>query len=163
MAKKFSLTSTSKMILGHKVFQIKACAEFGNIAKGELGGWVEKEENLELDVSGDAWVFGDASVFGDAWVSGKLLLKAGFFFGMRYNNEEIKEFKVQDGTLILHKGNSDIEFYEGERPQIEPEGNDDEEADKIEETTTEDSAEEKQLEVTINGVIYVPKEETKES
>lgn len=32
--------------------------------EGELGGYVEKEENLSND--GDAWVYGDAMVSGDA-------------------------------------------------------------------------------------------------
>ena len=47
---------------------------FGDVKKGDLGGYVEKEDNLSHSgdawVSGDAEVFGDARVFGDAWVSG---------------------------------------------------------------------------------------------
>ena len=34
------------------------------IAKGELGGWIEKESNL----SGNAWVYDNALVFGNAKV-----------------------------------------------------------------------------------------------
>ena len=36
--------------------------------KGELGGFIEKEENLSQE--GDAWVSDNAQVFGDAQVSG---------------------------------------------------------------------------------------------
>ena len=36
--------------------------------EGELGGYVEKEENLSND--GNAWVAGDARVYGNAWVAG---------------------------------------------------------------------------------------------
>ena len=39
---------------------------FGGVEAGELGGFVEKEENL--DQSGDAWVSGDARVSGNAQV-----------------------------------------------------------------------------------------------
>ena len=35
---------------------------------GDLGGLIEKEENLSHD--GDCWVYDDARVFGDARVSG---------------------------------------------------------------------------------------------
>lgn len=53
-----------------KFFQVKALIAFGNVYAGELGGYIEKEENL--DQSGDAWVYGDARVSGNAeimWIS----------------------------------------------------------------------------------------------
>lgn len=48
--------------------RIKALRDFGNIKAGDLGGWIEKEENLSHD--GDAWVCGNAKVYGNAKVSG---------------------------------------------------------------------------------------------
>ena len=67
--KKFELTSEFiTNIFGTKLFRIKALCEFGNVKAGELGGFLEKEENLSND--GDAWVYGNASVSGDAWVYG---------------------------------------------------------------------------------------------
>ena len=85
--KKFELTAEFVTnVFGKKLFRIKALVAFGNVEKGELGGFIEKEDNLSHDgdawVSGDAWVYGDAQVFGnaqvlgnarvsgDAWVSG---------------------------------------------------------------------------------------------
>ena len=73
--KKFELTSEFVTnIFGTKLFRIKALVEFGNVKAGDLGGYIEKEENLDHDgdawVYGDAWVSGDARVFGDARVSG---------------------------------------------------------------------------------------------
>ena len=79
--KKFKLTSEFIVdISGVKLFRIKALIEFGNVKAGDLGGYIEKEENLshmgnawvsgDAQVSGNARVFGDAQVFGDAWVSG---------------------------------------------------------------------------------------------
>ena len=45
--KKFELTSEFiTNIFGTKLFRIKALIEFGNVKAGELGGFVEKEENL---------------------------------------------------------------------------------------------------------------------
>ena len=66
--KKFELTSEFVTFLGKKLFRIKALISFGNVKEGELGGYVEKEENLSND--GDAWVSGNARVYGNAWVSG---------------------------------------------------------------------------------------------
>lgn len=41
--------------------RIKASVTFGDIKSGDIGGWIEREENLSHD--GDAWVFGDARVY----------------------------------------------------------------------------------------------------
>lgn len=67
--KKFELTTEFiTNMLGKKLFRIKALIEFGNVKAGELGGYVEKEENVSQN--GNAWVFGNARVSGDARVSG---------------------------------------------------------------------------------------------
>ena len=76
--KKYELTTNTKIRMGRKLFQIKAVISFGDVKAGDLGGYIEKEENLSHDgdawVSGDAWVYGDAQVSGDAWVSGNALV-----------------------------------------------------------------------------------------
>ena len=64
--KKFELTTESIYLLGTKLFRIKALVTFGCVKKGELGGFVEKEENL--DHTGSAWIFGNAKVYGNARV-----------------------------------------------------------------------------------------------
>ena len=66
--KKFELTSEFVTFLGRKLFRIRALVEFGDVEAGELGGYIEKEENLDHD--GDAWVYDDAKVYGDARVYG---------------------------------------------------------------------------------------------
>ena len=64
--KKYELTAEFIEKWGKKLFRIKALISFGSVEAGELGGYVEKEDNLAQD--GDAWVYGDAEVYGDAWV-----------------------------------------------------------------------------------------------
>ena len=72
--KKYELTTDTKIVLGKKLFRIKALVSFGNVKAGDLGGYVERENNLSHEgkawVYGDAEVSGDAEVFGDAKVSG---------------------------------------------------------------------------------------------
>ena len=47
--KKYELTSETKVINGVELHRIKALESFGNIKKGELGGWIESEKNLSQD------------------------------------------------------------------------------------------------------------------
>ena len=64
--KKYELTTNTKMCFGRKLYQIKALKDFGDVKAGDLGGYIEKEENLSQD--GIAWVFGNAYVYGNARV-----------------------------------------------------------------------------------------------
>ena len=64
--KKYELTSNFKLHFGRKLFQIRALISFGSVKGGDLGGWIESEDNLAQD--GNAWVYGNARVYGDAWV-----------------------------------------------------------------------------------------------
>ena len=65
--KKYELTSETKVINGVELHRIKALKSFGNIKKGDLGGWIESEKNLSQD--GNAWVGGDATVCRNATIS----------------------------------------------------------------------------------------------
>ena len=67
--KKYELTAETKVnFLGKTLFRIKALVSFGNVEAGELGGYIEKEENLSH--YGNAWVSGNARVSGNAEVCG---------------------------------------------------------------------------------------------
>ena len=70
--KKFEFTGETKTISlffrTATLHRIRAVAEFGLVKIGDLGGWIEKEENLSHE--GKAWVCGDAKVWGDAEVCG---------------------------------------------------------------------------------------------
>lgn len=67
--KHFKLRTDLTIKVGEKtLYRIEATKDiekFG-VKVGDLGGYIEKEENL----SGDAWVSGDAKVYGNAFVSG---------------------------------------------------------------------------------------------
>ena len=82
--KKYELTSETKVFLGKTLYRIKALVQFGNVNAGDLGGWIEKEENLSQ--SGNAWVSGDASVYGNAEVSGDASVSGNAWV---YGNAEV--------------------------------------------------------------------------
>lgn len=92
--KKFELTTNTKIFLGKKLFQIKALISFGNVEAGELGGYIEKEENLDYD--GDAWVSGDACVSGNACYT---TIKG---FGREYRTTTF--FRCKDGKFRVRCG-----------------------------------------------------------
>ena len=62
------LDNDTKIFFGRKHFRIQALISFGDVKEGDLGGYIEKEENLAHE--GNAWVSGDAQVYGNARVSG---------------------------------------------------------------------------------------------
>jgi len=75
----------------HIVYRIRAKKDIivnGNIVahKGDLGGFIEKEENL--DYKSNAWVSGNAKVYGDAKVSGNALIDGN---AQIYGNAQVFE------------------------------------------------------------------------
>lgn len=58
--KKYKLTAETKVVFGRTLHRIRALVAFGNVNAGELGGWIEKEDNL--DHYGNAWVYGNAQL-----------------------------------------------------------------------------------------------------
>ena len=116
--KKFELTSEFVTFLGKTLFRIKALVSFGDVAEGELGGFIERENNL--DQSGDAWVYGDAQVsgnarvfgnawvYGDAWVFGNAWVQncrdysATSCFGSE--NRTTTFFRTKDGGISVRCG-----------------------------------------------------------
>ena len=98
--KKFELTTNTKMFLGKKLFQIKALISFGDVEAGELGGYIEKEENLSQ--AGDAWVTDNAWVTGDAWVAGNASYTTIKGFGREYRTTTF--FRCKDGKVRVRCG-----------------------------------------------------------
>ena len=90
MNKKYELIDETQEWNGRILHRIRALADFGDVKAGDLGGWIEKEENLSYDdnawvcgdaivyddarVCGNAWVYGNARVCGNAWVCGNALV-----------------------------------------------------------------------------------------
>lgn len=66
MEKKYRLTEETRETFGHTLHRIEALRDFGNVKKGEKGGWIESEENLSHE--GSAWVYNDAMVYSNAQV-----------------------------------------------------------------------------------------------
>lgn len=73
MKKKYELILDDFIQLNNvKLYRIRALKSFGSVKEGELGGYVESENNLSH--SSNAWVGGNACVRDNAWVTGNGLV-----------------------------------------------------------------------------------------
>ncbi|MCI7494001.1 MAG: hypothetical protein MSA74_01150 [Ruminococcus sp.] len=98
--KKFELTTDSIKRNGVTLYRIKALIDFEDVKAGDLGGYVEKEENLSQ--SGNAWVYGNAEVSGDACVSGD----ADYIYlkGFGSHNRSTTMFRAKGGNICVSCG-----------------------------------------------------------
>ena len=94
--KKYELTRETKVIDGVELHRIKALKSFGNIKKGEFGGWIESKKNLSQD--GGSWVYDNATVRGNAKVCDNAMV---------FRNATISENAVVGGNAIVG-GNATI-------------------------------------------------------
>jgi len=71
--RKYELTEETITYAGRTLHRIRALRDFGDVQRGDLGGWVESDGNLSHErlcwVSGDGQVFGNGRVSGNGWVS----------------------------------------------------------------------------------------------
>lgn len=76
---KYDFTDEVKYIEGRKLKRIRAIRDFGNVSKGDLGGFLSSYTNLSHD--GDCWVgehgcvFGSAEVRDNAYVHGGAIVR----------------------------------------------------------------------------------------
>ena len=73
MEKKYKINKNISVEVENRIlFYIIALRDFGNVKAGDVGGYIEKEENLSQHgtcwVYHDARVYNDAHVYGDAWI-----------------------------------------------------------------------------------------------
>ena len=106
--KKFELTDETVKCGEHILHRIKALKNFGHIAKGDLGGYVEKEENLSQEY--ECWVYGNAKVYGDAYVSDFSSISSNakiFDNAMVYDHAVITDFSIISDNAKVY-GNARI-------------------------------------------------------
>ena len=64
---KYEMLQDDKIeVSGHILYRIKALKDFSDVRVGDLGGYIERKENLSQ--KGNCWVYNNACVFGNARV-----------------------------------------------------------------------------------------------
>lgn len=110
---KYELIETDKHFDERPLFRIKALADFGDVKKGDLGGFVESERNLQNDLSkGTSWIYDDSIATGfsrvcqNAKLLGKSILsgRAGISQGAKIEgNSRISGLaEISGNNLIDH-------------------------------------------------------------
>ena len=94
---------------GKKLYRIRALVTFGTVVAGQLGGFVESEENLDQSLSGNAWVSGNARVSGNALVCGNALVSGNaWVYGdaLVYGDAMVRSYAViSDRQMIFWASN----------------------------------------------------------
>ncbi|NDK07840.1 hypothetical protein EOM39_01180 [Candidatus Gracilibacteria bacterium] len=65
---KYKLTDKNIKFRGKVLYRIQALKDFGDVKKGDLGGYIEKEDNLSQD--GNCWIYNEAKVYDEAKICG---------------------------------------------------------------------------------------------
>ena len=99
MEKKYKLTEETINVNGKTLYRIKSLKDFGNVKKGDKGGFIEKECNLSQ--SGDCWVYDNAKVYNNAKV---------FDYADIYGNAEIFGNAIVSGNARVY-GNAKVYHY----------------------------------------------------
>ena len=91
-------------------YRIKALTFFSDVKEGDLGGWIEKEENLSQE--GSTWVYGNATVYGNAEIKKKTHLLEIGFIGSR--DDVTTFFRTKDEEIFVKCGcfKGDIDEFE---------------------------------------------------
>lgn len=92
--KKYELTGEKKIYVCRTLFRIRALKDFLDVKAGELGGWIESENNLSH--IGNAWVSGNAWIF----EQGAICTVSNV--GSRYDTTTF--FNRKDGTIGVRCG-----------------------------------------------------------
>ena len=102
MERHYEFTGETKWFYDKKLYRIRATEDLPlhEVKQGELGGWIEKYENLAVY----AWVADEAKVFGNARVSGNAKVDDNVWV---YGNAKINGNTKVFGEAII-SGNSEI-------------------------------------------------------
>lgn len=87
---KYEFTNNVIICEGKSLIQIRALKDFGNVRKGDLGGYIESEKNLSK--YGDCWIYDYSKVYGDCIVS---------------ENSVVKNFSIVKDNCFLY-GNTNV-------------------------------------------------------
>lgn len=105
MRKKYDLTDEILEVGGYVLHRIKALRDFGNVKKGDIGGWIECEDNLSH--GGDCWIYDDAVAYNNAKVCDNAVV---------YNNAVVCDNAMVFGNAKVYNhsrvyGNSRVYGY----------------------------------------------------
>ena len=105
------LYTDSIRISGRTLYRIRALKDFGGVKAGDIGGYIEKEENLSQ--KGICWIYDNAKVYDSAWIcdNAKVYGNAEIYGNAKvyYNAKVYDNARVCDNAWV--RGNASV--YDG--------------------------------------------------
>lgn len=93
MEKKYEILKDQAITMnGSAIYRIKALKNFGDVKAGDIGGFVESEENLSHE--GPCWIYGDAMVYHKAKVKDNAIARD---YVHMFNNARVMENAIVEG------------------------------------------------------------------
>ena len=114
---KYKLTNQTIIVNGRTLYRIKSLKKFSNVKKGDLGGYIEKVENLSQE--SNCWVYGNALVYGNCRVDGSALVHGNAHV---YGNGRVYEGDITEninGENINSEIKSEIKVIKKQAKEVE--------------------------------------------
>lgn len=93
MEKKYEILKDQAITMnGSTIYRIKALKNFGDVEAGDMGGFVESEDNLSHE--GPCWIYGDAMVYHKAKVKDNAIVRD---YVHVFNNARVMENAIVEG------------------------------------------------------------------
>ena len=93
MEKKYEILKDQAITMnGSTIYRIKALKLFGDVEAGDMGGFVESEDNLSHE--GPCWIYGDAMVYHKAKVKDNAIIRD---YVHVFNNARVMENAIVEG------------------------------------------------------------------
>lgn len=98
MDKKYEILKDQAITMdGSTIYRIKALRNFGDVEAGDMGGFVEKEENLSHE--GPCWIYDDAMVYHNAKVRDNAIVRG---YAHVYNESQVLHNAIVEGHARVH-------------------------------------------------------------
>ena len=94
--KKYKLSNITMKFEGRTLYRIMASKDFGDVRKGELGGWVQSENNLSQ--KGNCWIYNNAKCMDNARVFDNSLM---FDRSEMHDNTIIYDYSRMHGNSAM--------------------------------------------------------------
>ncbi|BFH12644.1 hypothetical protein WJ0W_000845 [Paenibacillus melissococcoides] len=96
--------AANRIAAGATLHRIRAVRDFGDVKAGDLGGWVESEDNLSHE--GKCWVYDDSAVFGRGrvWHDAKVMNNSSV-----YDNGQVTDDAIIDNSDVF--GSAKVAYH----------------------------------------------------